>query len=92
VYTPGPWIEDHSPHPLHEDAYRIRAQSDGEPVADILRGIVCDENARLLLAAPDMLEALEALRKLVVADYDLQVRLASVKDLILAARDKAMGE
>lgn len=73
-HTPGPWILD-----KHQNGYSIRADSNGRFVAAIQgaysnadKELECD--AKLIAAAPEMLEALEkSLDSMIYAANLLQV-------------------
>jgi aryl-alcohol dehydrogenase-like predicted oxidoreductase len=63
LHTPAPWkihrMENH--HSGVPDIYQIHWSDIGECVAEIVHG---EANARLIAAAPEMLEALEKLARL----------------------------
>lgn len=87
LHTPGPWTT--YGHPA--DGITIRAR--GCAVADVIPQRGADEaNARLIAAAPDLLEALEdAARWIDTLPDDL--RLGSIMpDKLRAALAKATGE
>ena len=54
-HTPGPWVVTHSPL----SGYRVSDKT-GWGVAVVLKDTNDEDNARLIAAAPQMLEALEA--------------------------------
>ena len=56
-HTPGPWVITHSPL----NGYRVSDKT-GWGVAVVLKDANDVDNARLIAAAPQMLEALEAAR------------------------------
>lgn len=56
-YSPGPWVVTHSPL----NGYRVSDKT-GWGVAVVLKDTNDADNARLIAAAPQMLEALEAAR------------------------------
>ncbi len=66
-HTPGPW--HCRVHGVHEGEYTIRCQTYGYAPLAIVRGdkrstkAQAHENARLIAAAPDLLEALKAMVK-----------------------------
>ena len=89
-HTPGSW--DYGPYVVHDDdgnqAGRFLSTIDGDVIAYV--DVTNEANARLIAAAPDMLEALAA----VVADGDdslEQITAPSWKQAI-AALAKARGE
>ena len=57
-YTPGPWKTTHS----EVNGYRV-SDSTGWGVAVVLKDTNDEANARLIAAAPQMFEALEAMLK-----------------------------
>lgn len=87
-FTPGPWA-------IHEASRQIEivSQADPDMMLDVVAivnkrpdGDECDANARLIVAAPDLLEALLELHRASVA-FDANV---TGKDEILdAAQTKA---
>ena len=87
-HTPGPWEEDNS-YPYHSDW--ISLYSGSELVADIPRKQPAD--ARLIAAAPDMLEALDAILEAACIDIDDKEvalsALAEIRALSAAAIEKA---
>lgn len=76
-HTPGPWR--FSTHPHDGNYMRIHCSSDPHE-GDNLRGYCGEANARLIAAAPELLEALERL----IASGD--VRDAAEKGAITQAR------
>ena len=61
AHTPGPWTARHTPSRCSgvADLWCIDWSKDQEEVAEIVHG---EADARLIAAAPDLLEALEELR------------------------------
>lgn len=56
-HTPGPWKHRHTPlRGIANDVYCVDWSEDQEEVAEIVHG---EANARLIAAAPDLLEACE---------------------------------
>lgn len=59
-YTPGPWRFSSHPH----DGNYMRITCSNDPAeGDNLRGYCGEANARLIAAAPDLLDALQTLMK-----------------------------
>ena len=93
-HTPGPWTIAPGKHRNNEDALTI-LDRDGEPIADVLRGLICSVDLALMAAAPELLAACEvAVRAL--RDYpqyddpDFEPSLESeALELARAAIDKA---
>jgi hypothetical protein len=83
-YTPGPWsFEDESPH-----INKVRSQ--GDIIAQVIGDSPeADANARLIAAAPDMLEALEAVYRWQIEAIGDEDR---VLDLVADAINKARGQ
>jgi hypothetical protein len=94
-HTPGPW--HYRVHGVHEGEYTIRCQTYGYAPLAIVRGdkrstkAQAYENARLIAAAPDLLEALEGMLD---NCYDTERDDATFKAVVFAraAIAKATGE
>ncbi len=71
-YSPGPWVTTHSPL----TGYRVSDKT-GWGVAVVLKDTNDEANARLIAAAPDMLEALREL----LGDFGCIVTAANHNDL-----------
>ena len=94
-HTPGPWT------PEFGEAYRVRSQQDGGQIAIMMNlkgqfglagrrsGDEVAANARLIAAAPDLLEALEKIAQ--INPYDTS-SMGYVVSLARAAIVKATGE
>src|SRR5690606_2674260 len=106
AYTPGPWFHDgngnvwrRDPKDLYQNGGTV---ADDKPLATIHKGwhhdgaegYPVEANARLIAAAPELLEALEDLASLAeaamreVGEYDIEAELADAR----AAIAKATGE
>ena len=91
-HTPGPWVVDHM------SAHLVRSQDDknGRHIAAVgpanytPRYDVDDANARLIAAAPELLEALECL--LAKADIEFKNIWPETRNDARAAIAKAKGE
>ena len=83
-FTPGPWVADEYPH---GDCWQIKYGTHGNWLAEVMidgdhKGAAAD--ARLIAAAPDLLEALKRARRYVadlpiVGDADLAVIDAAIR-------------
>lgn len=78
-YTPGPWLVEE--RASYEAFYRVSGPIDGEPdgyrVAHVIdaNDYSCnDANARLIAAAPELLEALMHFAALPLEEFDLDRR------------------
>lgn len=94
-YTPGPWRQDNNQNGAGVSRPVVKAK--GRLVADCapnskLRGFAeCEANARLIAAAPEMLEALEAISYAIDGfGNDLHNKLEGVQ-LVRDAIAKATG-
>jgi hypothetical protein len=93
-HTPGPWKIAH-PYTTEWDGCEIQFGSDGECVTDY---VYSEADAKLIAAAPEMLEALEEILNLEIkhmGDYwsgDEGYDVGDVQDLCKAAIGKAKGE
>jgi hypothetical protein len=58
-HTPGPWRMVECPE-IHDEGNAYEIEVDGQTIAHIYASEDMDANARLVSAAPDMLEALKA--------------------------------
>lgn len=97
-HTPGPWFVD------HESPFLVRAGDDidGRHIAHIgpanytPRFDVDEPNAKLIAAAPDLLEALEELKcELILSDVDMDYIESHFRKALNKARsaiDRARGE
>jgi len=88
AYSPGPWKTTHS----EVNGYRV-SDSTGWGVAVVLKDVNDEANARLIAAAPQMLEALETAdalihRLLMGADY-AQKEVEEIRAAIRAAKGEA---
>ena len=83
-HAPGPWKTTHS----EVSGYRV-SDSTGWGVAVVLKDVTDEANARLIAAAPQMLEALE-----LAADYVKEVQGDESTDYkqVIAAIRAAKGE
>ncbi len=86
AYSPGPWKTTHS----EVNGYRV-SDSTGWGVAVVLKDVNDEANARLIAAAPQMLEALETAdalihRLLMGADY-AQKEVEEIRAAIRAAKE-----
>lgn len=81
----GPWIAYKRPEPIGYAEYEIHYGTDGECVAEVVHG---EGNAKLLAAAPDLLEALRRL----LDDNDEYLTPQGRKILAREAIAKATGE
>jgi hypothetical protein len=89
-YTPGPWIS----RPILGENFRaaIKARTAPGGIALTLRGlgeIEEDANARLIAAAPELLEALKAIDDLLKGDLPVT---QEVKEIARPAIAKALGQ
>jgi hypothetical protein len=88
-HTPGPWH--------NKEGYRfLNARSDKGVVADIriVGGVITPEdkaNARLIAAAPDMLQALRDIAA-ETTGYDNEDIIAAIQGICRAAITKAQGK
>ncbi len=84
-HTPGPWKTTHS----EVNGYRV-SDSTGWGVAVVLKDTNDEANARLIAAAPDMLEALREL----LGDFGCIVTAANHNDLatIVCVAKACQGE
>lgn len=89
-FTPGPWSVG-----ITTDGYEIEVVSDIRPyVCLVLPGAiegVADANARLIAAAPELLEAAQAAWTC-ISELPPTQSSVEVAQLLLAAIDKATGE
>lgn len=88
AHTPGPWIPYKRPEPIGYAEYEIHHGAIGECVAEVVHG---ESNARLLAAAPEMLDAL---RRAVLALAFASETSATMRDdynVVSAAIAKATG-
>lgn len=97
-HTPGPWT------PEFGEAYRVRAQQDGGQVAIMMNlkgrhglagrrnGDEVAANARLIAAAPELLEALKACAAVCAGETMNKRGLISALEQARAAIAKATGE
>jgi hypothetical protein len=83
-HTPGPWKLRHVPERFDGSTYCVDWSDDQEEVAEIVHG---EANARLIAAAPDLLEALQA-----CFEYGAMTGDDWVADRAEAAIAKATGE
>jgi hypothetical protein len=88
-HTPGPWKW----WTTHEGAHRINPHKGGLVIASCdTRNPFSEEqeaNARLIAAAPDLLEACKAVKATCPADPDINPEWQAAWDLLLAAIAKA---
>jgi hypothetical protein len=89
-YTPGPWV-------VYDDSNngktnRIEIAARGKTVARIYHSVPEEDlpNARLIAAAPELLEALEAVKNWDVSNLALDIPL-DVRQKMQAAIAKATG-
>ena len=85
-HTPGPWTARHTPSrvPSVPDLWCIDWSKDQEEVAEIVHG---EADARLIAAAPDLLEALEELRSAIIdLDQDEDGSVNLLENAIRKAR------
>ena len=84
AHTPGPWVYDFDP-----DGNRHVVYSDDGKVTE-LRFKDAEANARLIAAAPDLLEVLQELKESASywGEYDVPI---GIVDRINAATAKAIG-
>ncbi len=92
-HTPGPWVARPDPNALLPDDWCVGI---GDSLANIDKVAVCSErDARLIAAAPDLLDALQALCEYAETSDDCQYGTLStkfVRDVALPAIAKATGE
>jgi hypothetical protein len=90
AYTPGPWKAHRRSTPVGFAEYEIHWSEDGECVAGVVHG---EDNAHLMAAAPDLLEALKNAYQLLNAfigpDDELGQSVLNSADLAIA---KAEGK
>ena len=79
AHTPGPW------HTAGEQGVQIRSQRDQIAKVWCMRGNEWKANARLIAAAPDLLEALREYRAAILFAQDKQALMSAIK----SADDKA---
>jgi hypothetical protein len=94
-HTPGPWMDDQADHDAPYQDIRIKGGSprrtvcivwiDDAPVHDF--NAEQDANARLIAAAPDMLQALQAVLAFIEGEPDA----VEPFDMVRAAYAKAGG-
>lgn len=90
AHTPGPWISGFSPRRAEKNY--VRKDYDHEKLGgDICYVTTSQADARLIAAAPEMLEALEALLRVEMGDVPLEVSMAAWKKAYAVAA-KARGE
>ena len=92
-HTPGPW------HVEQMDYLTVFAEDDrekycGRPVAIIRhsRVLECDADARLIAAAPELLEALTKVRTWLIAPNTSDESLDEMTSIVKSAITKALGE
>ena len=71
THTPGPWQLEGT----EEFGFGIRPTGPSAPIADSVQGIA---NARLIAAAPDLLDALRAIADIVVTTDTDHARLSAL--------------
>ena len=99
-HTPGPWMPFHKPATdFMPEVFEIHYSNDGECVAEIVHK---SADAKLIAAAPNMLEALEYAEKELTGIYNLCKeyreeigvtveqfrRLDTIRETIAKAKDK----
>lgn len=89
-HTPGPWKHRHTPlRGIANDVYCVDWSEDQEEVAEVVHG---EANARLIAAAPDLLEALQVLDALWCENESGGLDFSLAIDRARAAIAKATGD
>jgi hypothetical protein len=91
-HTPGPWRYDKS-HNAHPGAHRVLGP-DGEVLADfgwIQRFDEAKANARLIAAAPELLETLRHLHTWLICPDTTTSAITAMRNMAAAAIAKAEG-
>jgi hypothetical protein len=85
THTPGPWLCCDGPENYQHRVYVMRDEVSGVAICDVVE----TSNARLIAAAPELLEALRVLLRDIEADAEIAISPAIYQ--ALAAIAKATG-
>ena len=72
-HTPGPWAAFQSKPDVGTNYWRIRTASPESGLLDTIGGYCGEANARLIEAAPDLLEALRNIVSVACEYYDMDM-------------------
>ncbi len=86
THTPGPWKAWQRDADKGSNYWLIRTASEKTGLEDTLRGYCGEANARLIAAAPDLLEALEGLLECISETRGKDATKAVAKALAVIAK------